>query len=329
MANGFRFTGPACCCCNNLYVGFLGTENLHRHATSGSQPGTPPGFTFLDQPGYMLDFDPVHKLIFATRGVISGDNRKVFRYADDFTDQTLLDTIGASELPTGITSDSDGERVFYSTHTAPLTPTKRLYVVNHDGSGSAFVANLTSSTNDNSRIPLHYCRANDTIFYHSEDPYQLFRINADGTGDTHIASTDKAGGRVYDSTIDNENEFVYWIDIAGNGGTSSTIRRANIDGTGTTTIYTAPALASGTLIDFRGIQWSHKKQRLYFWHQDRGGSPPNPENDGWVSIEPDGTDFRVEIPRTDGTDWWGFGSVDPINWRLGCGWETTGAGSPA
>lgn len=331
MANGFRFTGPACCCCTRLYVGLRtnAANDMRRHDTAGSSPGSPsPAFSTY---GRSLDFDPVHKRVFVTRGIVPTDNNSVFRYDEEFGNQLLLTTLG-SDRPDCITSDSDNELAYFTSIDTPTTTTT-LHVVAHDGTGYAAIGALTN-TGGQTRNPIHYCRANGKLYYCSTSTggQRLYRVDTDGTNDTLIATSATLNGQLRDVTVDNDNSLIYWVDNATVNGATSRLYRSDLDGAGVTLLLTGAALDSlnGPNEVFYGPQWSHSKQRLYYWMQDSFiPSAANDATHGLFSMQSDGSDIQFHISRGNGTDWWSFGTETPFDWRIACGFETLGAGSTA
>lgn len=329
MAPSMKNMGPACCCCNHLYVGFSGANPVERYDTVGIAPGEAPGYGFEKSTGAdnrQFDFDPVHKIIFTTRGT-AGQARDVARFDADLANRLLLTTTGGSEFPCGVTSDPDNQRIFYTTTDFPITATN-LYSINHDGSGGAFVAALTTSTT--AIHPIHYCRSNAKLYYVTWPTFgRLDRINADGTGNTNLAVSATPNGRIEDCTVDHTGGYIYWTDNAANVGQTSRIYRADFDGAGASAILTGNPISAGEQERFYGPQWSHRHQRLYVWRNDIMTTTSADLTRGLVSMNADGSDYRLEIARGNGTDWWLFGSAIPFEWRLGCGYESLGAGSPA
>lgn len=325
MAAGMKTMGPACCCCNILYVGInsASSNDMRRYDTSGSAPGSPAFFTY----GRSLDFDPVHKRVFVVRGVSPTDDNKVFRYDEEFGTQTLLHTFGASDLPVAVTSDSDNEKVYVVTVDFPTTKAD-LHSINHDGTGYTSIGPLTNDTQDG--IKIHYCRANGKLYYTSDNIQKLYRIDTDGSNDTLIASGANTNSDIVDCTIDNDNSRLFWADLSNFNGESSEIYRSDLDGAGATLILSGAPVASATTNEkFFGPQWSHKNNRLYFWKQDSLIVASADTANGWMSCDFDGSNPVLHIARGNGTDWWLIGTKTPEDWRLACGYETIGAGSTA
>lgn len=330
----FQNMGPACCCCNHLYVSFAGSDNLRRYDTKGTVP-------YLDitdipaeaTPGRTLDFDPVHKIVFGTRGTSPAQDHEIAKFDHDLANRVTLATMGASEYPSTITSDSDNQKAYYTSYDIPTTTTKRLNVINHDGSGDAYVADLTNTNAGVVHIPIHYCRANGKLYYCSDSPKKLYSINVDGTADTLLASGATTNSNIVDCTVDNDNSVLWWIDNAAFNTKTSRIYKSDLAGGGATLMLSGAAINSaiGPMEFFQGVQWSHKKQRLYFWWYDDFIGVPSDTTRGLMSMLADGTDIQLHIPRGDPITLnpWNMGTNVPTDWRLGCGYENTGASSTA
>jgi hypothetical protein len=302
---------------------------MRRYDTVGATPGEASAFYdyTYSQEGHGLDFDPVHKLVFVARGVTPTDNSKVFRYDDKLANQLLLTTLG-SDRPVTITSDSDNQIAYFLSVDNPHTTTS-LHSVNHDGSGYAAIGAITNVALQ-PRTPIHYCRANGKLYYCSESPQELYRIDVDGTNDTLIAGNSQVNSQIRDCTVDNDGQYLYWVDDGYNNGTTSRIYRSDLDGGGVTLLLTGTAISVGEQVRYWGPQWSHKNQRLYYFQQDEALGISSDTANGLFSMKFDGSGIKFHIPRGNGTDWWRFGTGTVIyDWRLGCGYETTGAASTA
>lgn len=325
--------GPACCCCNHLYMsGVVGSIEVRRYDTNGNAPGDPPGYSYEKiTDGFSCDFDPAHKIVLVSRGTAPADNNSLYRFNTDLDQRTLLHTMGATERPANVTSDSDNQLAYFVSYDVPTTVNKRLNVVAHDGTGYAYIADLTNTNVNVVRIPIHFCRANGKLYYCSDEPKKLYRINADGTGDTLLATSGHVAGRIDDCTVDNDNSRLYYIDRAEAAGATTDIFSSDLDGAGPAIIYSGlPHIGGGVRQEqIAGVQWSHKHQRLYFWKANILASHSTDTANGWFSIKADGTDEQLHIAAGNGFDWWLIGSDNPPDWRLGCGWENTGASSTA
>lgn len=333
---GMKTTGPACCCCNHLYSDVEGNndEQVQRNDTAGNTPGKAADFYVPTHfaPYSHMDFDPVHKLVFAVRGTTGGTRGKVVRLDENLENELLLETAGGSETVRHVTSDSDGARIFYVRWTTGGAG-RDLYTVNHDGTGSTLVGPITNGDAGNSRFPLHYCRADSRIYYCPGNALgleELNRIDADGSNDTNLATSVNTNGRIFNCTIDNDNSVLWWCDVAFAVGETTKIYKSNLDGSGVTLVYTAPAVSlGGQNIRITSVQWSHKQQKLYFWRYDANKGTSSDTANGLCTINADGSGETVVIARGNGSDWWTFGTNLNVNFRLGCGYETTGTGSVA
>lgn len=336
MAASFRTTGPACCCCNNVYTFVAGDDRLWVNGIVGSLPGKAADFyaPLGQSPYWGADFDPVHKLVFAIRRN-SGTLNSIASYDDLLATETVLDTVGGTDTIRHITTDSDNERLFYVRWNPPAATVDRdLWTINHDGTGHASVGAISNADVTFANHQLHYCRANQKIYYIAADAGglgEVYRIDADGANDTLLHSPIAANRTIFDCAVDNENQVLWWIDRhAAVAGQTTNIYKSDLDGAGVTLVYSAPAVATGVLPNISAVAWSHKLNRLFFWQYDQAISASLDTDNGFSSIDSDGGTFRLEVARGDGSsDWWGIGTNLNIGLRLGCGYETTGASSTA
>ena len=333
MGAAFQFTGPACCCCNHVYTADITQGDARRHSVSG---GTLKIFPDPDGYGYdkiaqrsFLDFDAVHKKIFAAVSTDGSPANRVSKLDDDFSNEVTLDSVvDGSQRVSNPTSDPDGERVFFIVRDVPSTAARYLHVVNHDGTGAAGpLATLQNDSTGQVSHDMQYCRANSKIYYCGFDgtDSKLYRIDDNGANNTLIASPSQTNGDILWVDVDNEGEKVWWIEFGGATiGNSMMIWKADLDGSNSEVVVTLPAYDGDPALTIRGLQWSHKNQRVYWWQQDNLLSYLSDPTNGWFSAAIDGTDIQLECSRDQE---WRFSSCD--TWRLGCGWETTGASSPA
>lgn len=336
MANGFRFTGPACCCCNHIYTDVENSDLTQLNATSGNTPGKNGAFYGpIATLNYgFIDFDPVHKTIFAVRGQAGGDEMKVVKTDNLYDNLVELVTVGGSYNNLRyVTTDSDNARIFYMAFQNG-TMDRDLWTINHDGTGNTMLGTLTNGATGNIRFPMHYCRANGKIYYCAGDAVgdeELYRIDADGTNDTQIVASSGANRRVFNCTVDNDNGVLWWIDRQFTGGAGQTcdIYKSDLDGAGATLVYSGPAIGGGTISLVTSVQWSHKRQKLYFWQYDALKSVSTDTANGLFSMDADGSNLNLDIARGNGTDWWSNGTNVNVTLRLGCGFENLGAGSTA
>lgn len=339
MAASFRFTGPACCCCNDIYkANFLelvrvkeGQAESVNEIDGVDEPDVPTKFAF----------DHRNKKVYYILGLDFDEIRVRNKYLNDpqvvFTLSSPYETGGAS----GLGIHPGNEHIYYGCSETSTPDTER-YIrrVNYDGTGDVEIIHHPDNTTAGgfqARI-IAVSRDDEYVFYYMQYNVALSggklpeirRCNSDGSGDIQIWEAATTDDFVHQSMdVDNTNSKLIWAhDYKSGADRGSKLMRCDFDGSNLETLLDAPpGSTTGGQWWISGANWSHKHERIYYWHGYYFGSVGSAVIDdtgGLYSMLADGTDIREEVVPAN-EKWHPFVDEDVNQLELGCGYETTGA----
>jgi PKD repeat protein len=203
---------------------------------------------------------------------------------------TLLDLAGKSGL--GIAYDKANSKIYYSDFFDADTPNGKIWKLNLDGTGATAIAsgildpygialdaaggkiywvddagNVSRANVDGTnpqigivKITDGWLRAialdveNNKMYFYDVNAENLYVANLDGTNSSVLIS----GVYGYAINIDTKNDKIYFDDQ--NSGVGGELKRANLDGTGITTIDNAETRIYGVAIDndINKLYWSSR-----------------------------------------------------------------------
>lgn len=295
--------GPSCCCCQDVYIRGGTPERVN--GKDGSLVDSAAGGSLADT----IYFDLVNKKLY----VQTNDNLRVKRYDQDLTNYTTILTAGSSErYDRGIAVHPQGDHIYFGRNDNPKTNTRYLTRTAYDGTGQTDIQSFNNgSTVGGNILDLAVTRDDEYVFYtkrHATTGDSIRRCNSDGTGDIEVFAA--TGLLNFGINVDNGREKIQFS--YNSTGSTFLIKRCDWDGANLETLYTA---TSPDVIRFAG--YSHSKDRHYFWNDSSTAG-----RDSWCSLAQDGSDFQREILAS---VW--AGNDSPVWCKLGCGYETLGAGT--
>lgn len=326
---GMKTMGPECCCggCMNIYTN--SGPGIIKGQADGSGWYTDSAALFGSRTFAQGYFDFVNQNYY-THSAIATVERKLWRVDSEMASADNFYTAPADRVVGAVAVDPQREYVYYAARNTPDTQDVYIYRLDYDGSGEVELYTYNVGV---SGIVTHWItptRDGQYLFYTRSytGARKVFRLNADGTGDTEIFDG-TATGLITTLCVDNDNEYLFWSNV-------SYIYRSAWDGSGATIIYdgaTSPG-PKPSHVSFRPRlgNWSHKNNRLYFYCGS--SAAPTATGLGLYSMLSDGTDLRAEIVRPDFYDSVGGTPVDTRvteeqSIQIGCGYETTGSGTMA
>jgi len=341
--------GPACCCCKDIWP---------TYARSQMKTAKPATFDWI-APGVNGgngDFDHVNRrALYINDG--SGNSADFYLHdekggaPDSFVINRTFSVVEYTPTVIGVV-DPDGERIV--THsTQAIDPTHDEIVfhkVNYDGTGDTalFTLPIFESPDYNSVIThMHYNRTTGTVFawlFRSSSSASTFPagfsavqtyfeiIEFDLAGGAHSVihnfptkrfSTSEYIGQVYVLEIDYTNNKLWWeiLEVTSDLAATFTrkIQRSDFDGSNLETILSETGPFAYSHI---GWQYSHKDDKFYLSTNNASLSQAADTANGFWRVEPDWSDKELLFNRPDMI-------ATPSYFRLGCGYETLGASSPA
>lgn len=303
-----------------------------RHRISGTPPNSEADISPVGWESSVssFDYDHIHKRMFSVNAGTS--NRIMKSFDKDFLDPTTILTLTSSFLfENDPAVDPVNQLIYYFTRDDP-TPaiTRYLRKINHDGTGDTLISSTVTFESSAAAPDLTYARSIGKLFFHVEkvtnNACEIRRINTDGTGDTVIFTGATNSSIRLSADWDNAHDKYYFV-YATSGPTQCFIRRCDSDGSNLETIFTGPdsSVVTNRYI-INSVQYSHKEHKVY-WIQYAPTDPGSWDIDsGLFRMDADGVgDPELVITLED------IGASGTIvnRLRLGCGFETTGAGSLA
>ena len=348
-AAGFKNMGPACCCCRDV-IAFTGAlSRLNNQDKFEFKRNI--DFGLFN--GIVTDVDHENKLAMVVHGA-SDFNLATREIEEPYTMTTLRSGVAAAGYIQA-SCDRVNRIVYYTVYNEGGSGLIKLWKVNYDGTGDTELCTLNVGATvggfvSTSQPSIIYSRTNDKVYYifraeevgTANDKYSIRCVNTDGTGDALVyecanqwVQFDSANADIiFHWDIDNTNERILFTEASYGGGPfygdpphKWRLREIGLDGTGSNIILetTQPRVSSDrTLMQYQGVQWSHKDQKIYTWEISHIGTSVTDTRGGFCSYDPDGTNREQLAPRSknisDGT----FG-----RFSLWCGFEKTGTGTEA
>lgn len=308
-----------CCCCNDIYQGASSSFARNRIA------GTPPDSSVTKTPSIIanyLDFDPVHKLVFA------GPASELRRYTPQLTDPQTVIAAPTLQLITGVACDVDNEQLYYTLTDSPTDLDRYLRRVDYDGSGDVSIRNDTiPSATLSYRVRVARGASKliiGTAISAVPQTGIIQTCNLDGSSLATIHTT-VIPGLIRDLEWDNVHDKVLWIEEDPSAPIQMWIKRCNLDGSSVETLHTGP-VSPATKYIHNALQFSAKHDKVYWFQYDPAHTAGDSDLDeGIFSMPPGGGTPELVINRFD-FQGQGSGRI-VVDMRLGCGFETTGAAS--
>lgn len=349
MGATMRGMGPACCCCNDIWPIYARQQfRLHEDKAAEVQFDADDSGTARGNG----DFDHVHKkqlyLQAGGAGISAVYLKNDFVLNRAFTNNDFAPTVIAC-------CDPDNEQIIDVSHQDDGSGNDEIvfHKYNYDGTGdTAFLTLPLLDSPDYYRevLALHYNRTTGTVFAwmfrgstagtsNSSTPsptqtyFEILEIDLLGNPPAviHNFPTKQHGsfanqyiGGIRILEIDYTNSKLWWEiqEVTTSGATTfdRNIQRSDFDGSNLETMLSETQPFTYTHL---GWQYSHKDN--CFWLSTWDSTIPDPLNDptnGLWRVEPDWSSKELIYPRS-------VMEIAPAFFRLGCVFETTGAGSPA
>ncbi|WP_254509895.1 hypothetical protein [Anatilimnocola floriformis] len=336
-AAGMRM-GKKCCCCNDIYkANFLElarvtgdtAKSIHElTAAVGEEPDVATKFAF----------DHVHENVYYIVGI--GLQNQIRRRNKNLNNPQVILTCPSGRSISGIAGlavHPGSQRIYYGCNESP-SGERFMRRCDYDGTNDVEILHHPDNSaagGAQSRI-IAVSRDDAYVFYYmaygppSTKKPEIRRCDSDGSNDMQIWEAATANDTLHQSLdIDNTNQKVIFAHDYRSGGSNrgSKLMRCDFDGSNVQELLDAPpGSTTGGHWWISGANWSHKLERIIYWHGQYFGSVGVDEDDdtgGLYSMAADGTDIQpLVVPANE--KWHPYVDEDVNQLELGCGFETTG-----
>ena len=281
--------------------------------------------------------DRLNDTLYHSGGQLHSD-KAIYTQPEDPVGGTPTSVATLTNWPHIIDCDPTNELIFAYCSTAGSTGTRvhtaaEIIKLNYDGSGETSLESW-SITNDTS-WQFGYCQydlTTDRVYYtkrvcsSSESTTQLRYTAPDGTGDTLVYTANggtfggfpNGAGQINCIAIDVQNQKLFWTEfgstqVGGSLTANARVRRANMDGSSVSSVYTPQ-----TTNNPPNIRFCQAEQKLYVWdtHASTGKIK---------RMNGDGSSPETLVDDSGGTD--PFNLSKDQRFTLGADFEAVGVGA--
>ncbi len=349
MAARFKNTGPACCCCKELWPGYARAQ--FKVAKPGEYLWLPAGSS-----GGNGDFDHVNRQALystLTSGTLWQGTLDVYlRDEQEETDTFVISRTNSGDEASFGQSwrgcvDPDNQRIIDVRVRALGSSTDELVfsVYNYDGTGDTELFTLPVFDLPDKYFyveHLHYNRSTETVFAWlfkglgniptgAGSSWEIIEFDLLGNPHSVIHSFPLVNQHtlgVYSSNvfvleIDYTNQKLLWEIVKSTADLSGTFdRKVMRSDWGGANIETLRSETTPVTYSHLGWQYSHKDDCFYLLTNNPALAPADDPTNGLWRVEPDWSDQELINTNEDM-------EAQPSYFRLGCGYETMGPDSPA